>query len=473
MPEPKNIYVYTIGCQMNVYDSDQMVAGLAISGYVQVDAPEKADVIIVNTCTIRAKAEQKAFSFLGRMAELKKKKAHLIIGVAGCVAQQEGERIFKRMPHVDLIVGTQAIVRLPQLIQKIESKRCRIVDVAMDQTAIGNNDRSMMDAGQGITRFVTIMTGCDNYCTYCVVPYVRGREASRPPDEIIKEIEALVAAGVREVTLLGQNVNSYGLKEGYPTFAVLLQQINTIDGLQRIRFTTSHPKDLSEDLMQAFASLPKLCRHIHLPVQSGSDRILKRMNRKYTIKAYLAKIAQLRDLCPDIEITTDIIVGFPGESQADFDATIELIQTVGYDSLFVFNYSDRPQTPASKFSNKVPESLSNQRLQTVLKLQEQIARAKHESLVSTEKTIMVEGYSKRHEVVASAGRVQSIEWTGRTDGQRIVNFDCPDKTMCDQIRPGILVKVKIEKAMSHSLWGRMVPFKAQAGALKGERNYAA
>ena len=473
MPAPKKIYVYTIGCQMNVYDSDQMVAGLAISGYVPVDAPENADVIMVNTCTIRAKAEQKAFSFLGRMAELKRKNAHLILGVAGCVAQQEGERIFRRMPHVDLVVGTQAIANLPGLIKKIESKRCRIVDVAMDQIAREKNEPPMIDGGQGVTRFVTIMTGCDNYCTYCVVPYVRGRETSRPPDEIVKEIEALVSTGVREVTLLGQNVNSYGLKEGYTTFAGLLQLINTIEGLRRIRFTTSHPKDLSEDLMRAFASLPKLCRHIHLPVQSGSNRILKRMNRKYTANAYLAKIAQLRNLCPDIEITTDIIVGFPGESEADFAATLELIQTVGYDSLFVFNYSDRPQTPASKFNNKVSEPVSNQRLQKVLKLQEQIARAKNESLVGAVKTIMVEGFSKRHGVSANLDQERSIEWTGRTDGQKIVNFDCLEKTMCDQIRPGILVNVKIEKAMPHSLWGRLLPFGSQAGTLKGERNYAA
>ena len=473
MSTPRKIYVYTIGCQMNVYDSDQMVAGLVVAGYDQVDSPAKADLILVNTCTIRAKAEQKAFSFLGRMAELKRQKAHLIVGVAGCVAQQEGERIFKRMPHVDLVIGTHAIARLPAIVKKIETKRCRVVDVVMGQDTEATNVLPGFGTRQDVTRFVTIMTGCDNYCTYCVVPYVRGRETSRPPEEIISEIEALVATGVREVTLLGQNVNSYGLKEGYTTFAGLLQQINAVDGLERIRFTTSHPKDLSEDLMHALATLPKLCRHIHLPVQSGSDRILKRMNRNYSVKDYLAKITQLRHWRPDIEITTDIIVGFPGESEMDFNATADLIQKVGFDSLFVFNYSDRPQTPASKFSGKVSESVSNQRLQKILRIQEQIVNAKNKALVGTEKTILIEGFSKRQEVSGNSDEAQSIEWTGRTDGQKIVNCDCLDKAICDRIRPGILVKVKIEKALSHSLWGRILPFENPAGAFKGERNYAA
>ena len=458
---------------MNVYDSGQMVAGLAPFGYHQVDAPKHADLILVNTCTIRAKAEQKAFSFLGRLGELKAKKPHLIIGVTGCVAQQEGENIFKRMPHVDLVLGTQAISQLPRIVEKIEAKRCRVVDIATDADRNAGGPAAVLSDERSVTRFVTIMTGCDNYCTYCVVPYVRGRETSRPFADIVQEVEGLVATGVREVTLLGQNVNSYGQKEGLGSFAGLLERVNAIKGLRRIRFTTSHPKDFSEDLMRSFNSLPKLCRHIHLPVQSGSDRILKRMNRKYTHTAYLDKVAQVRQWCPEIEITSDIIVGFPGETDQDFDATVDLIRQVGFDGLFVFNYSDRPQTPASRFGDKVPQAISNQRLQAILQLQEQIVRGKNKTLVGTEQSVLVEGFSKKQEQPDRTAGMNSAEFTGRTTGQKIVNFICPGETTRRVIGPGELVDVKIERALSHSLKGRALPFDQQAGTLKGERSYAA
>lgn len=458
---------------MNVYDSDQMRAGLAASGYRHVASPENADLILVNTCTIRAKAEQKAFSFLGRMADLKRTNPHLIIGVTGCVAQQEGQKIFKRMPHVDLVAGTQAIARLPGMIKKIESKRCRLVDVSLDKGLALETELPVSKTAADVTRFVTIMTGCDNYCSYCVVPYVRGRETSRPPDEIIQEIERLVSSGVREVTLLGQNVNSYGRKEHFGTFADLLQQIDAIDGLRRIRFTTSHPKDLSEDLMRSFALLPKLCRHIHLPVQSGSDSVLKRMNRKYTVEKYLNSVSRLRHWCPEIEITTDIIVGFPGETERDFAATVDLIQKVGYESLFVFNYSDRPQTPASKFKAKVSETTSSQRLQTVLKIQETITRARNETMIGSRQDVLVEGFSKRQSLAVNGGHAEDVAWRGRTGGQKIVNFGCANKSMEDRMRPGRLVRVEIERALAHSLWGTVHSFVDRSGALRGERNYAA
>jgi len=473
MPKAKKIFVYTIGCQMNVYDSGQMIAGLAPFGYHQADAPTHADLILVNTCTIRAKAEQKAFSFLGRLSELKDKNPHLIIGVTGCVAQQEGKKIFKRMPHVDLVVGTQAISKLPGIIEKIEAQRCRVVDITTATDRNTEQPSAIIRSEQSITRFVTIMTGCDNYCTYCVVPYVRGRETSRLPTDIVKEIEGLVATGVREVTLLGQNVNSYGQKEGLGSFADLLKRVNTINGLRRIRFTTSHPKDFSEDLMRSFSALPKLCRHIHLPVQSGSDRILKHMKRKYTRAAYLDKVNQVRHWCPEIEITTDIIVGFPGETDEDFEATVDLIRQVAFDGLFVFNYSDRPQTPASRFGNKVSDAVSNRRLQVILKLQEQIVRKKNKTLVGTEQSVLVEGFSKKQERPISAAGAGAAEWTGRTAGQKIVNFTCPEETTRRLIRPGELLNVKIEKALSHSLKGRAMPFDKQSGALKGETSYAA
>jgi len=305
----KRFYIYTIGCQMNVYDSEQMAFRLTALGYSPSLRPEPADLIIVNTCTIRAKAEQKAASLLGRLAKLKAKNPLLIIAVGGCVAQQEGRRLLKRFPHLDLVFGTRAIARLPGLVSKIESKRSRLVDVDISDRPDDADAAVGRQSNAAISRFVTIMRGCDNFCSYCVVPYVRGRETSRKPDHILAEIRALVQSGVKEVTLLGQNVNSYGRKENLCSFVELLEQVNDVDDLLRIRFTTSHPKDFDSELIQSLRTLDKLCRHIHLPVQSGSNRILGRMNRKYTRGVYLDKVNKLRDTCSEIAITSDIIVG--------------------------------------------------------------------------------------------------------------------------------------------------------------------
>ena len=314
----KSLYIHTIGCQMNVYDSEQIAARLSDMGYEQVSLPESADLIILNTCTIRAKAEQKAYSFLGRLARLKAKRPALIIGVGGCVAQQDGKKIVKRLPFIDIVFGTKAIDRLPAIIRTIESGRGPVVDTELADTQPASDFYVIDEPLPPVSRFVTIMRGCDNFCSYCVVPYVRGRETSREPDGIVEEIKSLVDTGVKEVTLLGQNVNSYGKKEGLCSFAELLARINDIEGLLRIRFTTSHPKDLDSDLIQCFGRLEKLCRHIHLPVQSGSNTVLKQMNRKYTRELYLDKVAKLRDTCPDIALTSDIIVGFPGEFSTEF-----------------------------------------------------------------------------------------------------------------------------------------------------------
>jgi tRNA-2-methylthio-N6-dimethylallyladenosine synthase len=311
----KRLYINTIGCQMNVYDSERIVNSLIPVGYETTPFVESADLIITNTCAIREKAEQKAFSFLGRLSRLKRKNRELIIAVGGCVAQQQGHDILKRMPHVDLVFGTRALQRVPLAIEKIEKQHCRIVDVDMAASQDGDSLYSRVLKADSVSKFVTIMRGCDNYCAYCVVPHVRGPETSRKPEHVIGEIEQLVHEGVREVTLLGQNVNSYGKKEGLCTFAELLSRINDITALARIRFTTSHPKDLSDGLISAFGRLEKLCNHLHLPIQSGSNRVLKRMNRKYTREAYLEKVAALREVCPEMAITTDIIVGFPGSLQ--------------------------------------------------------------------------------------------------------------------------------------------------------------
>jgi len=470
----KYLYINTIGCQMNVYDSEQIANGLKYLQYEMTPFIEKADLIIVNTCAIREKAEQKVFSFLGRLAGLKKKKPDLIIGVGGCVAQQEGAKILERVPYLDLVFGTHAIDRLPDAIQTISSKKCRIVDTQMSNQ-IKELDFSVNGYDTGdVTRFVTIMQGCDNYCTYCVVPYVRGRETSRDPEKIIDEIRRLVETGAREVTLLGQNVNSYGIKEGLLTFPELLRRVNDVDGLLRIRFTTSHPKDLSENLIHAFKDLDKLCHHIHLPIQSGSNRILKRMNRKYTREIYLEKVEKLRNTCPDIAITSDIIVGFPGETRMDFQETLDLIGMVEFDGLFAFKYSDRPNASAARFSNKILEDEKKQRLQQVLDLQDQITTRKNKTLKDSIQSVLVEGFSKKQNQINTPDSSPNAQWTGRTSTNKIVNFYNNDGTdSCNKNVMGRLVNVRILKTFSHSLWGETNGKEPACFGLRGEKSYVA
>jgi len=470
----KFLYINTIGCQMNVYDSAQIAIQLSAVGYQQTSSLEMADLVILNTCSVRAKAEQKAFSFLGRLARLKKKKPALIVGVGGCVAQQEGAKILERVPHLDLVFGTQAVERLPELINKIEAKRCRIVDVAMSEKPALFDPAPDAQNFIHVSRFVTIMRGCDNFCTYCVVPYVRGRENSRHPDSIIKEIQLLVDSGVKEVTLLGQNVNSYGKKEGLLSFPELLDRIQSVEGLLRIRFTTSHPKDIGQELIDAFQSNKKLCSHIHLPVQSGSDRMLKRMNRKYTRAQYLDKVTKLRDTCPDIAITSDMIVGFPGESDTDFDETLDLMRIVEFDGLFAFMYSDRPNAPATQFKAKISEQQKSDRLQILLDLQETYTKKKNEALIGSIQTVIAEGISKRQSSGSFDIPNHSAQWTGRTSTNKIVNFFL-DKTPGGNgdVFAGKPVFIKIEKAYAHSLWGKPIETDSTAEGLKGEKSYAA
>lgn len=459
---------------MNHYDSDQIAAVLRPLEYKVTPLMEMADLIIVNTCAIRGKAEQKVFSFLGRLADIKRSKPDLLIGVGGCVAQQEGAGIMERMGHVDLVFGTSAISRLPRLIEQIESERCRVIDVDMSE-GIDEFDFVGNESGNGrVTRFVTIMQGCDNFCSYCVVPYVRGRETSRESEKIINEIRTLVKAGVREVTLLGQNVNSYGKKEGLLTFSRLLELVNEIDGLLRIRFTTSHPKDLSKDLMFAFKDLEKLCKHIHLPVQSGSNRVLEMMNRKYTRELYLEKVKKLRTICPEIAITSDIIVGFPGETKRDFEQTLELIKEVRFDGLFAFKYSDRPNVTATRLPEKISEQEKRARLKEVLDRQDYYTTQANEALAGSEEKILVEGYSKKQKVVDLHGGRQNFQWTGRTSTNKIVNFVQGDGGIPgDEIIAGRLVSIRIVKAFSHSLWGEPVKAANIPRGLRGEKTYVA
>jgi len=470
----KYLFINTIGCQMNVYDSEQIARVLKPMSYRETPFLDMANLIIVNTCTIREKAEQKVFSFLGRLAGLKRKKPDLIIGVGGCVAQQEGGKILERAPYVDLVFGTNAIGRLPVIIERIEAKKCRVVDVEMSEQ-IEELDFGADESQDGkVSSFVTIMQGCDNYCTYCVVPYVRGRETSRDPERIVNEIICLVESGVQEVTLLGQNVNSYGKKEGLCTFPELLALVNEIDGLLRIRFTTSHPKDLSEDLMLAFKNLDKLCNHIHLPVQSGSNRILKSMNRKYSRELYLEKVDKLFNICPDIAITSDIIVGFPGETRGDFEETLDLIKKVEYDSLFAFIYSDRPNATAAHFSDKISEQEKKERLLQVLDLQDHFTTRKNKEQEGSTQLILVEGLSKKQSVIGIQNSHHDVQWTGRTSTNKIVNFIQGDDTVsCDEITTGQMIYVEIVKAFPHSLFGKQVRVEPTSLGLRGEESYVA
>ncbi|MBL0732664.1 MAG: tRNA (N6-isopentenyl adenosine(37)-C2)-methylthiotransferase MiaB [Desulfosarcina sp.] len=463
----KYLHIITIGCQMNIYDSEQMAIRLKALGYKLIPFSERADLIIVNTCAIREKAEQKVFSLLGRLAKLKKKNPDLILGVGGCVAQQEGKKLLQRVPCLDLVFGTHAAGRLPELIERIELERieqqgCRIVDIGISDQENSIESVIQYDQNINISKFVTIMQGCENFCTYCVVPYVRGKEISRKPEAIIREIKTLVKSGAGEITLLGQNVNSYGKKEGLSTFSELLTSINQIKGLHRIRFTTSHPKDLSDDLIDCFVNLDKLCNHIHLPVQSGSNRILRRMNRKYTREEYLEKIEKLRKICPDIAISTDLIAGFPGESRSDFEDTLELMKQVEYDSIFAFKYSDRPNAKAAGFNDKISDNEKRKRLQGILKLQEGFTAQKNSSLTGSIQPVLVEGLSKKQDMDNSHNSNNNVQWTGRTSTNKIVNFfhnndrELSDDSIADRIYGGKLVDVKIEKALLHSLKGKLV-----------------
>ena len=458
---------------MNVYDSERMAAHLVRLGYTLCDSEETADLVVVNTCAIRAKAEQKVFSYLGRLAKRKRQNPGLLIAVGGCVAQQEGPRILERAPGVDLVFGTHAIDRVARNVERVKAEGRPVVDIDGACNLEALQGPGELPGNGRVSRFVTIMQGCDNYCTYCVVPYVRGREASRAPQEIIREIEALVASGTREVTLLGQNVNSYGMKEGGCTFAELLSRIDAVSGLRRIRFTTSHPKDLSGSLIRAFGTVGKLCHHIHLPVQSGSNAILRRMNRKYTREHYLEKVDRLRRQCPDIAITSDVIVGFPGETEADFNETLELVGTVGFDSLFAFMYSDRPNAPAAHFGGKVPHDARRERLKILLERQDAITTVKNRSMVGSVQTVLVDGFSKKRVSAGVVASAEGMQWSGRTSGNKIVNFvHEAGRLPGNVVEAGDLIDIRIERALAHSLWGRTVGGGSQMVAPKGD-NYAA
>ncbi len=434
------VYIKTFGCQMNEYDSLRILRLLESCGYERALSYEEATVILLNTCSVRRKAEDKVYSELGRIKKLKNRQSNFILGVGGCVAQQEGHNLVKRFPYIDIVFGTHCLSRLPVLIEKAFCGD-KAVDVSMPAHSDIYPSDSYMPHSSQISAFISIMHGCDNYCSYCVVPFVRGREYSRDPDDILREVTNLVDAGIKEITLLGQNVNSYGRTVSPSlTFAALLRQLNVITGLERIRFTTSHPKDLSDQLIDCFAELDKLCGHIHLPLQSGSDRILDLMNRGYTSKEYRHKIHLLRQAVPDISITSDILVGFPGETNDDFRETLALIESIGYDDLFMFHYTDRPGTKASQYTAKVPYAVKIKRLSMIKEKQRNISLQKNMQLIGKTCSVLFEGHSKR-----GRGCI-----AGRTAGNKVVN--CKGQPE----RIGTTAVVKIEKARIHSLSGKLI-----------------
>lgn len=433
----KSFHIITFGCQMNEHDSERMTGILEARGCASSSAAGDADMVILNTCSIREKAEQKFYSELGRLKKLKDEKPGLKIAVAGCIAQQEGPNILSRAPYVDLIFGPSDIARLSHVVDKGLSQPSPVIDTTGDPEY--HRKRIPAARADKIKAWVSIMYGCDNFCTYCVVPYLRGRERSRLPEDIIDEVRELGRKGYKEVTLLGQNVNSYGKGlEQSADFPSLLRLANDVPGIERIRFVTSHPRDLSEGLISAIRALPKVCECLHLPVQSGSDRILASMNRKYTRNEYLDKIGRLRDSVSGLALTTDIIVGFPGETEQDFEMTVKLLEEVQYDGIFAFKYSKRPRTSALKLSGHLPEEVKEERLARVLDLQKAITEKKNKGLSGTVQEVLVDGHSKRGGTV-----------TGRTRGNKAVNIDGPASLI------GSLVRVKIISTGVNSLTGRI------------------
>jgi tRNA-2-methylthio-N6-dimethylallyladenosine synthase len=439
----RRVYIRTFGCQMNEYDSDKMADVLAAAGgFERCERADDADVILFNTCSVREKAESKVFDDLGRVKHLKQARPELVIGVGGCVASQEGAAIVARAPYVDVVFGPQTLHRLPALIAARRQTGRPQVDVSFPE--IEKFDRLPPPRVDGPTAFVSIMEGCSKYCTFCVVPYTRGEEVSRPFDDVLTEVADLADQGVKEVTLLGQNVNAYrGRMTGGDAadLALLLEYLAEVPGLARIRYTTSHPKEFTQRLIDAHGRIDKLAPHVHLPVQSGSDRILAAMKRGYTALEYRSIVRRLRAARPDVSVSSDFIVGFPGETDRDFEATLKLVDEVGFDGSFSFVYSRRPGTPAAELRDDTPAATKLarlQRLQTVLDAQ---ARAISERMVGTVEQVLVEGPARRN----------PDELAGRTGNNRVVNFPGPRRHV------GRIVEIAIERALSHTLRGALAP----------------
>ncbi|MCS7203318.1 MAG: tRNA (N6-isopentenyl adenosine(37)-C2)-methylthiotransferase MiaB [Thermodesulfovibrio sp.] len=426
----RKVYIKTFGCQMNEHDSERMLGIFCSKGFFEVEEPKDADVIVFNTCAIRQKAEHKFFSSLGRVKHLKRKNPNLKIIVAGCIAQLRGEKIFNFAPYVDYVIGPDNINYLTEILNgKISNKVLISENPEIAKINLPVLRKNLVKA------WVNIIYGCNNFCSYCIVPYTRGRERSRPSESIINEIKILAEQGYKEVTLLGQNVNSY--RDGDIDFPELLKRINEIEGIERIRFITSHPKDLSKKLINTMMSCEKICEHIHLPLQAGSDKILKLMNRKYTYEEYLEKIMWLRQLIPNISITSDIIVGFPQETDEDFNKTIDALKEIQFDGIFAFKFSSRPGTAAAKLDGHLPEEVKAFRLAEVLKLQDEITEIKNKFLEGSIQEILIEGKDEEGFTI------------GRTRTNKVVKI-------IKDLAPGKIIKVKIIKGHRHSLEGEII-----------------
>ncbi len=438
----RKLYIKTFGCQMNEYDSTRMAQALITShGLELTQEPEQADVLLLNTCSVREKPQEKVFSQLGMWRELKAQRPEIIIGVGGCVASQEGDAIRQRAPYVDIIFGPQTLHRLPTLLDQTRQNQKTAIDVSFPE--IEKFDCLPPPRAEGATAFVSIMEGCSHYCTFCVVPYTRGEEISRPFEDVLADIIILAEQGVKEVTLLGQNVNGYRGKMAdgdIADLALLITYINEIQGIERIRYTTSHPLELSESLIQVYADIPKLVNHLHLPVQSGSDRILAQMKRGHTVIEYKQKVRQLRRIRPQLSLSSDFIIGFPGETEEDFEATIDLIKEIGFDHSFSFIYSPRPGTPAASLPDDIDINVKKQRLARLQNCINEMAQAISQAMIHTEQRILVEGVSRKDEA----------QLAGRTENNRVVNFTAPKNLI------GQFVTVKITEALPNSLRGELV-----------------
>ena len=438
----QKLYIQTNGCQMNEYDSDKMRDVLQAShGFEMTDIPEQADVLLLNTCSIRERAQDKVYSAVGRWKKIKDKRPEVIIGVGGCVASQEGAAIQKRAPYVDMVFGPQTLHRLPELLNKARNGGQHVVDITFPE--IEKFDSLPEPRAEGPKAYVSVMEGCSKYCTYCVVPYTRGEEVSRPLNDVIAEISTLAEQGVREIHLLGQNVNAYRgeTEDGdIASFALLLHYVAAVDGVDRIRFTTSHPLEFTDDIIEAFAEIPQLVNHLHLPVQSGSNRILAEMKRGHQREDYLEIMRKIKAVRPGISLSSDFIIGFPGETDQDFADTMDLIEQVGYDQSYSFIFSARPGTPAANFPDDVSMAVKEQRLQHLKNRLNEMTMAISEAMIGTTQSILVEGISKKN----------PLHLTGRTENNRVVNFAAHPRLI------GQFVDVMITEALPNSLRGRMV-----------------
>lgn len=434
----KQVYIGVYGCQMNISDAERMEGQLRTIGYERTVVMEDADLILLNTCCVRETAEDKVYGKIGEIKHLKQQKPNMIFGITGCMAQKESDRLIKRAPHIDFVLGTNKVHELAHVVQELEQEHSHIIDTQLGETELP--DDVPVARGGRLSAWVPIMYGCNNFCTYCIVPYVRGRERSRMPEDIVREVEQAVEQGYKEVTLLGQNVNSYGKDHSRADFADLLSMVDAVPGIRRVRFMTSHPKDLSDRVIAAIRDGAHICEHIHLPVQYGSNKILKAMNRVYTVEQYKALVQRIRAALPHVSLTTDLIVGFPGETEEDFDEMLGFLREIRYDSAYTFIYSKRSGTPAAVMDHQVEEAVKKDRLNRLMVVQNEISLEINQSLQDQIMEVMVEGPSKQDETV----------WTGRTRTNKIVLFPHAEE------QPGDFISIQITHPQTWVLKGRQI-----------------